>query len=175
LELTAAQPVDLQAVAGGRRQLNARSLGVSPRRECAIEFLLELLLQLVFEVVLQIVLEIAAALGWESLKHSLRREHESKVFLASLGHFLLGVMAGFASLLVFDQRLTPRAAVPGLSLILSPLATGMTMNWLGKFWRRRSRERPALFTFRGGAIFAFGMALVRLVVFRTSLTPGSKA
>jgi hypothetical protein len=29
LELTAAQPVELPAVAGGRRQLNARSLGGS--------------------------------------------------------------------------------------------------------------------------------------------------
>jgi len=27
LQLTAAQPVELQAVAGGRRQLNARTLG----------------------------------------------------------------------------------------------------------------------------------------------------
>ncbi len=115
--------------------------------------------------------EIAATLGWESLKHSLRRKQKTTLWLASVGHFLMGAIAGFASLLIFDQRLTPRAAIPGLSLILAPLVTGAIMGWLGTLWGRRHREPPALFTFRGGAIFALGMALLRLIVFRTSLTP----
>ncbi len=126
-----------------------------------------------FEIILQIVFEIAATLGWESLKHSLRPQEKASVWLASVGHFLMGAIAGFASLLIFDRRLTPRAAVPGLSLILAPLLTGATMRWLGTFWSKRHREPPALFTFRGGAIFALGMALVRVIVFRTPLTPGA--
>jgi hypothetical protein len=95
------------------------------------------------------VFEIAATLGWESLKHSLRREQKATLWLASVGHFLMGAVAGLASVLILDQRLTPRAPIPGLSLILVPLATGAVMRWLG------------------GAVFAFGMALVRLIVFRT--------
>ena len=122
---------------------------------------------------LQIAFEIAASLGWESLKLSLRRQHEATVWLASVGHFLMGVTAGFTSLLIFDQRLTPRAVIPGLSLVLAPLATGTVMKGLGTVWRRQGRERPALLPFRGDAIFALGMALVRLVVLRTSPAPVS--
>jgi hypothetical protein len=40
---------------------------------------------------------------------------------------------------------------------------GIVMHWLGEFWRARGRDTPILFSFRSGAIFAFGMALVRFV------------
>jgi len=133
-----------------------------------IELLLGLLLQLAFEIVLQIVFEIAATLGWDSLKHSLPREEKTAPWLASVGHFLMGAIAGFVSVLIFDQRLTPRAPVPGLSLILAPVATGAVMRWLGTLWTRTRGEPPTLFTFRGGAIFALGMVLVRLIVFRAT-------
>jgi len=35
------------------------------------------------------------------------------------------------------------------------------MRLVGDFWEPRQGWRPALFTFRGGALFAFGMAVVR--------------
>jgi hypothetical protein len=54
--------------------------------------------------------------------------------------------------------------MPGLSLVLAPIGTGVVaMHGLGEFWLRRGMDRPALFSFRAGAIFAFGMALVRFV------------
>ena len=37
------------------------------------------------------------------------------------------------------------------------------MHSLGEFWRERGRDRPILFSFRAGALFAFGMALVPFV------------
>jgi hypothetical protein len=80
----------------------------------------------------------------------------------------MGTGAGFVSVLIFGQRLTPRAPIPGLSLILAPLATGALMRWLGRFWARRRGQLPGLFTFHGGAIFALGVVLVRLIVFRTT-------
>ena len=51
----------------------------------------------------------------------------------------------------------------GVSLLLSPLGTGLAMHILGEFWSNRGKERPALFSFRAGAAFAFGMALVRFL------------
>ena len=75
----------------------------------------------------------------------------------------MGVIAGVVSLLIFGQRLAPPSPFPGISLVLSPLATGIAMHWIGEFWSEREWDRPALFTFRAGAVFAFGMALVRLV------------
>jgi len=59
----------------------------------------------------------------------------------------MGAIAGFASVLIFDQRVTPRAPVPGLSLILAPVATGAVMRWLGTLWTRRRGDPPTLFTF----------------------------
>jgi hypothetical protein len=53
--------------------------------------------------------------------------------------------------------------------VLSPIGTGIAMHWIGEFWRERGR--PALFSFRAGAIFAFGMALVRFVYLELGWRP----
>ena len=131
-------------------------------REAAIEFFLELLVQLAVEIVGQLVFEFLLALGWESLTDSLRRERESTPVLAALWHFLLGLFAGVISVIIIPRRLAPHSPLPGVSLILSPLGTGAIMHLIGEFWHDR-RNRPTLFSFRAGATFAFGMALVRFV------------
>jgi hypothetical protein len=104
------------------------------------------------------------SLGFESLADSLRRENTSRPWLAGIGHLIMGLSAGAISVAVLPTRLTPRSPWPGISLILSPIGTGIVMYALGELWRNRDdKPRPALFTFRGGAIFAFGMALVRFL------------
>jgi hypothetical protein len=123
------------------------------------------------EVVAQILFEVATGLGWESLKDSVRRERRSTPLLAGIGHVLMGLCGGVVSLLVFGSRVIPRPPIPGLSLVLSPIATGIAMHWIGEFWRERGRDRPALFSFRGGALFAFGMALVRFIYLEIGWTP----
>lgn len=105
------------------------------------------------------------------MKDSLRPEHKSTPVLAGFGHFLIGLSAGVLSLLVFGTRLLPRPVIPGLSLIASPIATGIAMNWIGDWWSERGRGRPALFSFWAGAIFAFGMALVRFVYLEMGWSP----
>ena len=125
---------------------------------------MELLLQIVLEIVGQVLFEFIAAFGWESLKDSTRRERESTPVLSGTGHLLLGLFAGILSLFIVPRRLTPHSPLPGVSLVLSPIGTGIVMHWIGEFWRERGgRDRPILFSFRAGAIFAFGMALVRFV------------
>ena len=123
------------------------------------------MLELLFEVVGQVLFEVLAAFGWESVKESTRRQGESRPVLAGVGHLLLGLCAGVLSVLIVPRRLAPRAPWPGVSLVLSPLATGMAMRWIGEYWSDRVAERPALFSFKAGATVAFGMAVVR-VVFR---------
>jgi hypothetical protein len=133
--------------------------------------LFELLLQLLLEILGQILFEIVAGLGWESLKHSVRGERRATPVLAGFGHLLMGLIAGVVSLIVFGRRLTPASAVPGLSLVAAPIGTGLAMHELGEFWNQRRRDRPVLFTFRAGAIFAFGMALVRFVYLELHWNP----
>ena len=85
---------------------------------------------------------------------------------ASTGAFWLvldGPCAGILSVLLFGRRLVPRPLIPGLSLVLSPIVTGIAMDWMGELLSERGKHRPALFSFWAGAVFAFGMALVRFV------------
>jgi hypothetical protein len=111
------------------------------------------------------------AFGWESLKDSVRRERETHPLFAGVGHFLMGLIAGIVSLLVFGSRVLARPPIPGVSLVLSPIATGIAMHYIGEFWREQGRDRPALFSFWAGAIFAFAMALVRFVYLELGWNP----
>ena len=131
------------------------------------------MLQLVLDVVGQIVFEIVAVLGWESLKEPLRREQETRdtsPFLRAIGCLLWGLVGGVLSILLLNSRVAPRLSLPGISLVLSPICTGVAMHVIGEWWGDR-RRRPALFSFWTGAIFAFGMALVRFIYFELGWTP----
>ena len=130
-------------------------------QEFPIELIFGFVAQLVIEILGQVVFEFITAFGWESVKHSARRRGESRPVLAGIGHLLLGLSAGALSVWIVPRRLFPQAPWPGVSLVLSPIATGMIMRWIGEWWSARVADRPALFSFRAGAIFAFGMALVR--------------
>ena len=125
----------------------------------------EIIVQFVLEVVGQVLVELLAELGWESLRDGMRPRRKAHPALAALGQFLLGLLAGGLSLLIVGHRLFGPAPLPGVSLILSPLATGAAMHVIGGFWPGHFGERPGLFEFRAGAICAFGMALVRFLYF----------
>jgi hypothetical protein len=116
----------------------------------------------VIEIAWQILVELLTAFGWESLD-SLRPDRKARPVLARVGQFLMGVAAGILSVLLFGRRLVPRPLIPGLSLVLSPIVTGIAMDWMGELLSERGKRRPALFSFWAGAVFAFGMALVRFV------------
>lgn len=130
----------------------------------------ELLLQLVLEIGGSIFFEVLTGFGWDWVD-SRRPEHERRPVLAGFGQLLMGLLAGVVSLLVFGTRLVPRPVIPGLSLVLSPIATGIAMHTIGEWWRERGRDRPALFSFWPGAIFAFGMALARFVYLEIGWRP----
>jgi hypothetical protein len=62
--------------------------------------------------------------------------------------------------------LIAHAPVPGASLALSPLMTGVVMAFYGRWRSRRGHAISSASTFWGGALFAFGMALVRFLLVR---------
>ena len=123
--------------------------------------LLELLLQLILEVALELAFEFGTAIGWNAIEQSISDEGQSHKGIGPLGHFLIGIIAGAISLLVYSRRLTPVRFVPGASLLLAPLGTGIIMEAFGRLWVGRGHVRMALFTFKGGFLFALGMALLR--------------
>jgi hypothetical protein len=130
------------------------------------DFLFELLIQIVIEGIGQVLIEGLFELGLEATVDSLQRERESRPIVAAIGHLLLGALAGVISLLAVPHRLAPRSFLPGLSVVLSPLANGIIMHAIGRRWDDRPSDRPGPFTFRAGVLFAFAMALVRFVWLR---------
>ncbi len=121
-------------------------------------FLVELLLELFLQIFLEILFEFGSA----SYKETYQRPNRH-IVIAALGYFFAGVAVGGLSLLFWPNRFFRPGPIPGLSLILSPLAAGATMHAWGELRRRSGRVTTNLATFAGGAAFAFGTALVRFL------------
>ncbi len=121
--------------------------------------------ELLLEIFGQVLFELLASAGWRTLSDGVRPERESHPVLAVIGQFVLGLLGGGLSLLILSRRVWGTSPLPGASLILSPLGTGLAMHVLGKVWPAHYGEKPGLLSFGGGATFAFGMALVRFTYF----------
>jgi len=115
------------------------------------------------EVVLQVLFEGLIEVAWEALAGSKRKTAVSP-WLSGIALLMVGAAAGGVSAVVFPQRLTGILRVPGLSLILAPLVTGTVMQGFGNRRRSQGRTPSRLASFWGGAVFAFGMALVRFLI-----------
>ena len=130
--------------------------------------MLEILLELLFELLIQVVGEFIITLGWESLGHALRSERKANPVLAMLGWAIIGSICGVISALIFPQRILPRSRLSGVSLMVAPLITGALMKAVGDRRREAGKETTVLATFWGGSIFAFTLAVARLLIIRAS-------
>jgi len=120
--------------------------------------LLSTLLEIFFEFVLQMLFELAA----EALSAVINRGRQSSPAVSMVGLAFAGAAAGLMSVWLFPHRLIGvRAVLPGVSLLLAPMAAGSAMHLLGNRLRRLGRNPSSLATFGGGALFAFSMALIR--------------
>jgi len=81
--------------------------------------------------------------------------------LAYVGYALFGLVLGFISLALVPHRLVRPSRIPGLSLLISPVITGLMLSGTGVILRRRDKKPTQLDSFGYGFAFAFGMALIR--------------
>jgi hypothetical protein len=125
--------------------------------------MLEFVLSALWEIVLQLAGELLLELGFSAVGEPFRERKRSHPVLAGAGVFLIGAVLGAATRLAWPGRIFPPGPVPGVSLLLSPLATGLIMHSYGEWCERRGTSRSFVETFWGGALFAFGMALVRFL------------
>ena len=88
----------------------------------------------------------------------------------STGPLVMGTMAGAIGLVVMRRQVFTNRVVPGVSLILAPVCTGVLLDLLGRWWVHRGNIRMALFTFWGAFCFALGMAFVRFAYFQRPWT-----
>ena len=122
---------------------------------------MEILFELIFEFILEILLEILAELGLHSIGEAFHKREKRNPLFAVPGYLLLGLITGGISLLLFPQSFIRSESFHGISLVIIPLLGGAVMSGIGVLRRRRGKELIQLDSFAYGAIFAFGMALIR--------------
>ena len=113
---------------------------------------------------MQLTLELLLELGFHSAGESFGRRSRSHPVVAGIGIAVLGGVAGVLTSLVLPTRIIQQSFVPGASLLLSPIVTGILMEAYGRWRTRRGGHPSYVATFWGGALFAFTMALVRFLL-----------
>jgi hypothetical protein len=123
------------------------------------------LVEFLGEFVLQVLFEVAA----EAISEAITADKERPWIASTVGLVFGGGAAGLISAALFPHRMiSGRHIVHGLSLLLAPVAAGVAMQAIGNRLRASGRTPTVLATFRGGATFAFAMALIRrLIIART--------
>jgi hypothetical protein len=82
----------------------------------------------------------------------------------SLG--MLGALVGFLSVVTYPHALVHPSQFHGVSVIASPVLTGLAMFELGRLLRSHGRSVMPIDSFGYGFVFAFAMALVRFLMLR---------
>lgn len=125
-----------------------------------MEFLIELMLELFGEVLLQVVLQAMAEAGLYAVRKPGEHAPPSP-WLLVLGYGLLGLLVGGVSLLVFPHSMMHSLSGRVVSLVLTPIASGLAMSLIGAWRQRRGQQALAMDRFAYGYGFALVVALVR--------------
>ena len=148
-----------------------------------MEDLLSFILEFVFEVLIQIIFEAGvdavsrARSSGESAATSTRAHRGFRIapFVRAvlsrtnppftiLKFTLLGVGLGFLSVLVLPHPVVRPSRLHGMSLLISPVLTGLIMGFVGRSVRRRGKTPVQIESFAYGFTFAFAFALIRLLI-----------
>jgi len=125
--------------------------------------LVELLLEIFFEAAFEFVAEAMTDLILRGLVAVFDTSEFTNPFVAYAGYVFLGGVSGGFSLLIFPRPLVHPSRIPGMSLLVSPLITGLAMWVLGAMVRKHGKKVMRIESFGYGFAFALGMALVRYV------------
>jgi hypothetical protein len=83
--------------------------------------------------------------------------------VAGLGIVMMGTLGGVLTSAIWPTRVFEPGPLPGISLLLSPLLSGLVMEGIGRWRERRGQTRSYISTYWGGALFALAMASARLL------------
>jgi hypothetical protein len=121
------------------------------------------ILSVIAETLLEILGEAVIALFARAVGEVFAKSRAVNPFLAALGYFLLGSLTGVVSVFLIPHPLVHRSKVHGLSMLVSPLVTGLVMSQVGVAIRRRGKQAAQIESFGYGFAFALGMALIRFL------------
>ena len=122
------------------------------------EFLGELLAELIAEVVVAVIVRF--------FRKIVERSLAIPSMFAVPAYFILGCAFGFLSVLLLPHPIVRPSRIHGINLLISPVATGLVMAFLGWELRRREKQAVRIESFKYGFTFALGMAVIRLVFAR---------
>lgn len=125
--------------------------------------MLEILLELALEILFELAFSLLGELSWDVSK-SKRPGREIHPALSYLGYFAGGALLGILSALLLPERILGNVGIRGASLVLTPLMAGTVMHYFGAYRRQEGKGTTRMASFAGGAIFAFGLALLRFVL-----------
>ena len=128
-----------------------------------MEIIFEILFEVVFEFILQVFGELLVEVGLRSVSEPFKPRETRNPVLAFIGYAAGGALMGGLSLFVLSRPLFRTGGFHGVSLIVSPLLAGAAMSGVGWLRRRQGKRLLRLDKFAYGAVFAFGMALVRFL------------
>ena len=128
-----------------------------------MEVIAELVLGFIVEVLLPAVAEIACDFLLHCLGEPFMRRESRIPIMAGIGYFLFGLILGGLSLLVFPQSFVRSENFHGISLLITPVVSGLVMSAIGRWRLRQGKTLLRLDSFVYGFVFALAMALVRFV------------
>ena len=150
-------------------QLQSRKADDSAPRTGRIEIIVELVLNVLVEVLGQVLLEFPAEVfgsRQKSRHHVAEKRRPLHPALALGGCALAGAAVGVIGASLFPQRLLPFRGIPGVSMVIAPVATGAVMHMYGRWRRGRGLNTTILATYWGASTFAWAMALARFLMVR---------
>jgi hypothetical protein len=119
--------------------------------------------ELLFEFLFELLMEGIVDLTVRSFRGLFENREAINPILAAALYFSLGVAVGGASLFLFPHPIFHPSRFHGISLLVSPVMTGMAMSLIGSILRRKGKEPVRIESFGYGFAFALGMAIIRLV------------
>jgi hypothetical protein len=118
------------------------------------------------EVLLQVVLEfLASLLVRAGQKAAATPNQQDRAFNGFL-FVVFGAVMGIVSVVVFPHPVVHPSRFHGISLLISPLITGLVMFGIGRIEQKFGRKPTQIETFWIGFVFALAMAAARFVLVR---------
>jgi hypothetical protein len=122
--------------------------------------------ELLIEVVFQWIAEASAVAIIRSVRNANRESKVVSPVLAAAGYLLLGAGFGAVSVLFFPHPLVHPSKFHGISLVVSPIITGLIMSKIGLVRRSKNEDSLQIESFGYGLTFALGVALIRFFFVR---------
>jgi hypothetical protein len=130
-----------------------------------MEDLILALLSGAFELLLEVLLEVVAGaftdVAVRSTRIAIKKSKSISPIFAVALYLSLGAACGYVSLLIFPHPLLHPSRMHGISLILSPVLTGLIMSQVGLVRRRKGKDSVRIESFSYGFLFALAFALIR--------------